>query len=132
MVAAGDTAQGSNKSEGFKRPRTVYTREQLFHMEVEFRYNKYLCSTRRAQLANALNLSQQQVKVWFQNRRMKLKKESRRICAASSPEQSTDDESQKSGDSGSPQGTLGSPQGIPESPQSTWECPINSTLQTDR
>nr|XP_037279903.1 homeobox protein Hox-A1-like [Rhipicephalus microplus] len=128
---AGDTAQGGNKSEGFKRPRTVYTREQLFHMEVEFRYNKYLCSTRRAQLANALNLSQQQVKVWFQNRRMKLKKESRRSCAASSPEQSTDDESQKSGDSGSPQGTLGSPQGIPESPQSTWECPINSTLQTD-
>ncbi|KAL1430572.1 hypothetical protein MTO96_040389 [Rhipicephalus appendiculatus] len=115
--------QGGGEEQGFKRPRTVYTRKQLLYLEVEFRHNKYLCSTRREQLAYALDLSKEQVKVWFQNRRMKLKKERLRSAAASLPERNTNDESQRSGASWSPQSTAGSPHSILGSPQSTEGSP---------
>lgn len=63
-----------------KRNRTAYTSEQLMTLERAFSGSRYLSRSRRIEIAKSLHLNERQVKVWFQNRRMKHKKEEQEEC----------------------------------------------------
>uniref|UniRef100_A0A1I7ULA0 Homeobox domain-containing protein n=1 Tax=Caenorhabditis tropicalis TaxID=1561998 RepID=A0A1I7ULA0_9PELO len=66
-----------------RRPRTAFSSEQLVQLEKQFSDNRYLSRPRRYQLAQQLSLSETQIKIWFQNRRMKNKR-----CPSSTPNSS--------------------------------------------
>ncbi|XP_053316260.1 homeobox protein not2-like [Spea bombifrons] len=61
-----------------KRVRTVFTQEQQERLEKEFLKQQYMVGTERVDLASTLSLSETQVKVWFQNRRIKWRKQSQK------------------------------------------------------
>ncbi|CAO4364782.1 unnamed protein product [Caenorhabditis nigoni] len=78
-----DQIRLSNASKAYRRlrlecsrrkARTVFSDQQLQGLERRFESQRYLSTPERIELANALNLSETQVKTWFQNRRMKHKK----------------------------------------------------------
>ncbi|KAK0393929.1 hypothetical protein QR680_000475 [Steinernema hermaphroditum] len=64
----------SSKSYRRRKARTVFSDQQLQGLEKRFETQRYLSTPERIELATSLNLSETQVKTWFQNRRMKHKK----------------------------------------------------------
>ncbi|GMR61683.1 hypothetical protein PMAYCL1PPCAC_31878, partial [Pristionchus mayeri] len=58
-----------------KKTRTVFSRYQVSQLENTFEMKRYLSSNERSALANKLTLTETQVKIWFQNRRNKFKRQ---------------------------------------------------------
>lgn len=65
----------SSKAGKPRRARTAFTYEQLVALENKFKTTRYLSVCERLNLALSLNLTETQVKIWFQNRRTKWKKQ---------------------------------------------------------
>ena len=63
--------KGSSKD---KRPRTAFNSDQLARLKREFEENRYLNEERRKNLSEELGLNENQIKIWFQNKRAKIKK----------------------------------------------------------
>ncbi|XP_034436610.1 NK2 homeobox 2b [Hippoglossus hippoglossus] len=63
----------AQKSRGRKR-RVLFSKAQTFELERRFRQQRYLSAPEREHLAGLIRLTPNQVKIWFQNHRYKMKR----------------------------------------------------------
>lgn len=92
----GQVLPGQPKPRKPRRPwtRAVFSNLQRKGLEKRFQLQKYLTKADRHQLASMLGLSDNQVKVWFQNRRMKWRQDARETVASGSSEETTERQEQ--------------------------------------
>ena len=76
LSSAGNGSSSSLVARGKKRrPRALFSHAQVYELERRFAVQKYLTAHEREQLASMLHLTETQVKIWFQNRRYKSKRQ---------------------------------------------------------
>lgn len=68
-----------------KKPRILFSQSQVMELEKKFKEQKYLSASERDQIASKLNLTPTQVKIWFQNKRYKSKKQNMETRVKTSP-----------------------------------------------
>ena len=78
-----------------RKARTIFTIEQMCELEKRFQEQKYLTVPERMLIASQLALTEQQVKTWFQNRRTKWKRESKRAGRNIDNEEKTQNSTEK-------------------------------------
>ncbi|WKY00017.1 hypothetical protein Q1695_014696 [Nippostrongylus brasiliensis] len=90
-IIEGGEVKINGKGKKVRKPRTIYSSQQLQTLQKRFTKTQYLALPDRASLAAELGLTQTQVKIWFQNRRSKQKKSKGSVERTSDEEGESED-----------------------------------------
>ncbi|XP_055618263.1 homeobox protein DLL-4 isoform X2 [Toxorhynchites rutilus septentrionalis] len=110
-----------------KKARTTFTGRQIFELEKQFEVKKYLSSSERTEMAKLLNVTETQVKIWFQNRRTKWKKQDGESGATGSTPTTHAKEPRTAKTPASSPSSLSSPTAPTIPPSSSYPSHINAT-----